>query len=98
VAAGGEVGGGGEVGAVAGLGGPAGQPDGKVGLAGAGRADEQDVGGGVEVAAGGQLGDQRLVDGGLGVVVEVLEGGRGRQRGEPQPPGEVPRQEGLSDT
>ena len=46
VAAGGEVGGGGEVGAVAGLGGVAGQADGEVGLADAGRADEQDVGGG----------------------------------------------------
>ena len=55
VAAGGQVGGGGEVGAVAGLGGLAGQADGEVGLAGAGRADQQDVGGRFEVAAGGQL-------------------------------------------
>jgi hypothetical protein len=39
VAAGDEVGGGGEVGAVAGLGGFAGQADGEVGLAEAGRAD-----------------------------------------------------------
>ena len=78
VAAGGEVGGGGEVGAVAGFGGLAGQPDGEVGLAGAGRADEQHVGGRFEVAAGGQLVDQGAVGGGLGVVVELLQGGRGR--------------------
>jgi hypothetical protein len=84
VAAGGEVGGGGEVGAVAGLGGLAGQADGEVGLAQAGRADEQDVGGGFEVAAGGQLGDQGGVDGGGGVVVEVFQGGWGGQGGEAQ--------------
>ena len=58
VAAGGEVGGGGEVGAVAGVGGRAGEPDGEVGLADAGRADEQDVGGRFEVAAGAELVDQ----------------------------------------
>ena len=77
VAAGGEVGGGGEVGAVAGFGGFAGQADGEVGLAQAGRPDQQDVGGVLQVAAGGQLGDQRGVDGGGGVVVEVLQGGAG---------------------
>ena len=89
MAAGGQVRGGGEVGAVAGLGGLAGQPDGQMGLAGAGRADEQDVGGRFEVAAGGEFLDQRVVDGGLGVVVELLQGGRGGQRGEPQPTGQA---------
>ena len=55
VAAGGEVGGGGEVGAVAGLRRLAGEADGEVGLADAGRADQQHVGGGLEVAAGAEL-------------------------------------------
>jgi hypothetical protein len=77
VAAGGEVGRGGEVGAVAGFGGLAGRPDGEMGLPGSRRSDQQDVGGRGEIAAGGQLGDQRPVGGGLGVVVELLQGGRG---------------------
>ena len=89
MAAGGEVGGGGEVGAVAGFGGLAGQADGEVGLADAGRPDQQDVGGGLQVAAGGQLVDELPVDGRGGVVVEVLQGGRGGQAGEPQPPGQA---------
>ena len=60
-----------------------------MGFADAGRADQEHVGGGVEVAAGGELVDQRAVDAGLGVVVEVVEGGRGGQAGEPQPAGEA---------
>jgi hypothetical protein len=89
VAAGGEVGGGGEVGAVPGLGGGAGETDGEVCLPYPRRSDEQDVGGGGEVGAGGELIDEVAVDAGGGVVVEVGEGGRGRQGGEPEPAGEA---------
>jgi hypothetical protein len=39
--------------------------------------------------AGGELGDEVAVDAGGGVVVEVGEGGRGRQGGEPEPAGEA---------
>src|SRR3954454_16037213 len=88
VAAGGEVGGGGEVGAVAGLGGGPAEPDGEMGFPDAGWPDEQDVGGGVEVAAGGQLVDELGVDAGGGVEVEVRQGGWGGQRCEPEPTGE----------
>jgi hypothetical protein len=89
VAAGGQVGGGGEVGAVARLRrGPC-QADGQVGLADAGWADQQHVGGGVEVAAGGELVDEFLVDAGGGVVVEVMQGRWGGQRGEPEPAGQA---------
>ena len=70
----GEVGGGGEVGAVAGFGGFAGQSDREHGLADAGRADENDVRAGIEVAAGGEVVDQGGVDAGLGVVVEIFQG------------------------
>ena len=73
MAAGGEVGGGGEVGAVADGRGLAGEADGEVGFADAGRSDEQHVGGGLEVAAGAELVDQLAVDAGLGVVVEVVQ-------------------------
>jgi hypothetical protein len=89
VAARGEVGGGGEVGAVAGFGcGPA-EPDSQVGLPDTWRPDEQDVGRGVEVAAGGELVDQLAVESGGGVEVEVRQRGRGRQRREPQAAGEL---------
>ena len=59
-----------------------------MGLAGAGRADQQHVGGRFQVAAGGQLLDELAVGGGLGVVVELLQGGRGGQGGEAQPAGQ----------
>jgi hypothetical protein len=85
----GEVGGGGEVGAVAGLGGGSGEADGEVGFPDAGRADQEDVGGRLEVAAGAELGDQVRVDAGGGVVVEPVEGGGGGQAGEPEPAGEA---------
>jgi hypothetical protein len=39
-----------------------------------GRADEQDVGGVVQEAEGGQIADELLVDAGLGGEVEVIEG------------------------
>ena len=81
MAAGGQVGGGGEVGAVAGVGGRACQADREVGFAGARRADEQDVRRGFEVSAGAQFVDQRAVDAGGGVDVKVGEGGRGGQAG-----------------
>ena len=50
-----------------------------------GRADEQNVGRRFQVAAGAQFVDQRPVDPGGGIDVEVGQGGRGRQAGEPQP-------------
>ena len=76
MAAGGQVGGGGEVGAVAGLGGGAGQADGQVCLSYPGGSNEQDVGGGLEVAAGGELVDQLRVDagGGVGSAITGAEG------------------------
>jgi hypothetical protein len=77
VAAGGEVGGGGEVGAVAGLDGFAGQPDGEVVLPTPGGPMSSTLVADVEVAAGREVGDQLAVGAGLGVVVEVLQGGRG---------------------
>ncbi|MFG2873928.1 hypothetical protein ACGFYU_02785 [Streptomyces sp. NPDC048337] len=42
-------------------------------LADAGRPDEQDVGGVVEEAEGGQVTDEFLIDAGLGREVEVIE-------------------------
>ncbi|KDE97223.1 hypothetical protein Y900_028580 [Mycolicibacterium aromaticivorans JS19b1 = JCM 16368] len=57
-------------------------------LADPGRADEQDVGRGLEVAAGGQLFDHLAINPGGGVVVEVLQRGRGGQAREPQPTGQ----------
>ena len=77
MAAGGQVGGGGEVGAVAGVRRGSGQADGQVGFADAGRADHEHVGRRFQVAAGAQFVDQRPVDAGGGVVVEVGERGRG---------------------
>jgi hypothetical protein len=54
-----------------------------------GRPDQQQVGGRFQVAASRQLVDQLGVDARGGVVVEVLQGGRGGQAGEPQPPGQA---------
>ena len=78
VAAGDQVGGGGVVGAVAGGDGGVAQADGEHGLADAGRADQQDVGGVVEEPQGAQLGDELAVDRGLGVEVEVGRSARAR--------------------
>ena len=77
MAAGGEVGGGGEVGAVAGGRGGAGEPDREHRFADAGRPDEQHVGSGLEVGAGGELGYEVAVQAWCGVVVELGEGRRG---------------------
>ena len=63
----------GEVGAVACFGAFAGRGRRRASFADAGRSDQQDVGGGVEVAVGGEVADQGVVDAGLGVVVEVLK-------------------------
>ena len=60
-----------------------------MGLADTGRADQQNVGGGLDVAARAELGEEGTVDAGLGVVVEVLEGGRCRDRREPEAAGET---------
>lgn len=89
VAAGGEVGGGGEVDPVAGLGGAAGEGGGEHGLADSGWADEQHVGGVVEEPHGGEVADEFLVDAGLGGEVEVRERPGIREAGEPQPPGQA---------
>tara|TARA_R100000365_G_scaffold2360_1_gene7519 strand:- start:339 stop:638 length:300 start_codon:yes stop_codon:yes gene_type:complete len=56
-----------------------------VGLPDPGRADEEHVGRGVDVAAGAELGEQRLVDAGGVVEVEVVEGGAGGEVREPEP-------------
>ena len=88
MAAGGQVGGGGEVGAIPGVRGGPGQSDRQVCFAGPGRADQQDVGRRFEVAAGAEFVDQLAVDAGGGVEVEVVQGGRGGQAGEPQPAGQ----------
>ena len=68
-----EVGGGGVVGAVAGVDGGVAETDGEHGLADAGWTDEQHVRGVIQEPQGGELVDQRAVDGGLGVEVEVGE-------------------------
>lgn len=83
----GEVGGGGEVDPVAGLGGAAGEGGSEHCLADSGRADEQDVGGVVEEPHGGQVADELLVDAGLRGEVEVRERPGIREAGEPQPAG-----------
>src|SRR5690606_470535 len=88
MATGGRSGGGGEVGPVAGVRGGPGQSHREVGLTGAWWPDEQDVGRRFQVAAGAQLVDELAVDPGGGVDVEVGQGGRGGQAGEPQPAGQ----------
>jgi hypothetical protein len=76
VATGSEVGCGGVVGPVSGLDGGPCQGDGEHGLADAGRADEQDVGGVFEESERGKLADQFLVDARLCVEVEVVQAER----------------------
>ena len=54
-------------------------------LTGTRRTDQQNVGGRVQVAAGGELVDELAVHPGGGVDVETVQGGGGGQAGEPQP-------------
>ena len=56
----------------------------------AGRADQEHVGRGVDVAAGAQLGQQRRVDPGRSVQVEVVQGGTGGQVREPETTSKAP--------
>ncbi|RDI73167.1 hypothetical protein Gocc_3109 [Gaiella occulta] len=89
MAAGGEVGGGGVVDAVARLDRLPGETDREHRLAHPGWADEQEVGGLLDEAQRCELVDELSVERGLGVEVEVVQGpGRG-QAGETQPPGEA---------
>jgi len=78
----------GEVCAVSGFGDFAGQTDGEHRFPDAGRPDQQDVGRRLEVAVGCQVPDEGRVDTRLGLVVEVLQGGRAGQAREPEPAGE----------
>ena len=78
-----------EVSAVAILDGPQRQGDGQVGLAHAGRSQQQDVGGFGDEGQVGQFLDQPLVDGGLEGEVELLEGTLKGQMGQPSTSGEV---------
>jgi hypothetical protein len=66
------------------------QADGEHGLADAGRADEQHVGGVVEEPQAGQFGDELAVGGRLGVEVEVGDLPGGGQAGEPGRAGLAP--------
>ena len=61
-----------------------------------GLADEQDVGGGLEVAAAAQVVDQGSVDAHGGVDIKVSEGGRRGQAGEAQPAGQPPGGGGVN--
>ncbi len=88
VASGGEVSGGGEADPVAGGHGGVAEPGCDVGLPDAGRADQEHVRRGVEITAGGEFGEQRLVDAGGIVVVEVIEGLSGREVRESESAGE----------
>jgi hypothetical protein len=60
-----------------------------------GRTDEQNIGRGLEVAAGRELVDQVAVDAGGGVVVEPVQRGGGGQGREPQSTGQAPRFGGV---
>ena len=75
--AGDPVGGGGEQDPVIALAGPDRQPDGEMGLAGSGRAEQHDIAGLGEERARGERGDL-LADGGLGVEVERMGIAQGR--------------------
>jgi hypothetical protein len=66
-----------------------------MGLADAGRADQQHVGGVVEEPQGGQFGDELAVHRGLGVEVEVADLPGGGQAGEPGQAGLAPGVRGL---
>jgi hypothetical protein len=59
----------------------------QVGLADAGRADQQAVGMLFDEPQGGEFADQLAVDAGLGVEVEVLQPPGGGEGGKPQPAG-----------
>ena len=84
-----EVGGGGEVGAVAGRHCGMTKAGGDVGFPDSGRSDQQHVGRGLEVAAGAELSEQGPVDARGGVEVEVVEGGAGGEVREAEPAGEA---------
>jgi hypothetical protein len=79
--AGDPLGRGGERDAVTGLAGPDADPDGEVGLAGARRAEEHDVGALGDEVEGPEMQDGVAFEGALVVVVEVLEGLAGREPG-----------------
>jgi hypothetical protein len=66
--------GGGEQDSVAGLARPDRDPDGEVGLAGAGRTEEHDVLAGFDEVEGAEMGDDIAFEGSLVVEVELLEG------------------------
>jgi hypothetical protein len=59
------------------------------------RADQQDIGRRLKVAAGAQFVDELAVDPGGGVDVEVGQGGRGGQAGESQSTGQPASGAGL---
>src|SRR6202034_1517856 len=80
---------GGEDHLVPGLGAGAGQAGGEHGLADAGRADQDDVGGFADEPQRGQLADQVLISAGLGGEVVVVDRPGGGQGGEVQPGGEL---------
>jgi hypothetical protein len=79
--AGDPFGGGGEGDAVAGLAGPDAEADGEVGLAGAGRAQEDHVLFAGHEIEGAEVGDGVSLEGALVVEVEVLEGLAGGEPG-----------------
>lgn len=81
--------------AMPGLGDFPGQPNGEHRLAHAGRPNQQDAGGGVQIPVPGQVPDQVGVDAGLRVVVKIFQPGGGGQIREPEPPGQPPRLGGL---
>ncbi len=88
-------GGGGEVDPVAGLGSSPAEADCEVGLPDTGWSDHEHVGGGLEIAAGRELLDEFAVDTRSGIEVEVGQRRGCRQRGEPQPSGELAGLGGL---
>ena len=80
-----EVGGGGVVDAVSGLGGVAAERDREHRLADAGRSDQKQIGLLLDEAERRQLLDHLAVERGLGVVVDLGERLGGREAGEAQP-------------
>ncbi len=85
-----EVVGGGEVAAVAGLDGDGGEGDGEVGFAAAGLSEQQDGPVLVDEAERREVVDQLAVDGGLELVVEVVDAAPVGEAGVAQPCCEAP--------